>query len=136
MSRFPSGDLQVVTRGGDRLLFNHRDVALSRIRVAELLVSSEGPSGPLVFQIPVYEIEEIPPHAYTDLPSRDENLDGYVLWHVREAEWEDGKTLTEPIKLSERKIWGGATSPETRVGREVVQVDTEPERPAIPTGSQ
>lgn len=136
MSRFPSGDLQVVTRGGDRLLFNHRDVALSWIRVAELLVSSEGPSGPFVFQIPVYQIEGIPPLAYTGLPSRDENLDGYVLWHVREAEWEDGYALTQPVKLSERKVWGGATFPETRVDREIVQVDTEPERPAIPTGSQ
>jgi len=135
MSRFPSGDLQVVTRGGDRLLFNHRDAALSRIRVAELLVSVES-SEPFVFQIPVYEIEEIPSHSYTGLPSRDENLDGYILWHVREAEWEDGYALTDPLKLSERKVWGGATFPETRVDREVVRVDTEPERPAIPTGSQ
>lgn len=133
MSQFPSGPLQVVVQLDTRLLFNHRDVELRSILLAELLVSSRGASGPFVFPAPVYEIEVLPPHSYTELPSADEKLDGYSLWHVREAEWEDGETLTEPTKLSERKLWGGATFSESHVQREVQHLHTEPSRSAIPT---
>jgi hypothetical protein len=106
---------------------------LKRILLAELLVSSGGASGPFVFPAPVYEVEELPAHSYTKLPSADEKLDGYTLWHIREAEWEDGKTLTEPIKLSERKLWGGATFSENLVQRTVRHLHTEPSRPATGT---
>lgn len=134
VSRFPSGSLQVVVQLDSRLLFNHRDAELKRILLAELLISSGGASGPFVFPAPVYEIEGLPPHSYMELPSSDEYLDGYRLWHIREAEWEDGKTLTEPIKLSERKLWGGATFSEAHVQREAEHLHTEPSRSAL-TGS-
>ena len=131
VSQFPSGDLQVVVQLDTRLLFNHRDVRVERVRLAELLVSSGGPSGPFVFPAPVYRIERLPSQSYTELPSSDEKLDGYTLWHIREAEWEDGKSLTEPIKLPERKLWGGATFSENLVQREVRHLNTEPSRPAV-----
>jgi hypothetical protein len=130
VSQFPSGPLQVVVQLDTRFLFNHRDAELKRILLAELLVSSGGASGPFVFPAPVYEIEKLPPRSYTELPSAD-GLDGYSLWHIREAEWEDGRTLTEPIKLSERKLWGGATFSEAHVQREVQHLHTEPSRSAI-----
>ena len=131
MSQFSSGDCQVVVQLDARLLFNHRDAKLERILLAELLVSSGGASGPFVFPAPVYEIEGLPPHSYTELPSPREKLDGYTLWHIREAEWEDGEPLTKPIKLSERKLWGGATFSEAHVQRDVVPLHTEASRPAV-----
>ncbi len=131
MSQFPSGPLQVVVQLDTRFLFNHRGSELKRILLSELLVSSGGASGPFVFPAPVYQIQDLPPHSYTELPSADEKLDGYSLWHVREAEWEDGKTLMEPVKLSERKLWGGATFSEAHVQREVQHLHTEPSRPAV-----
>ena len=134
MSRFPSGNLQVVSQLGTRLLFNHRDAELKHIRLAELLVSSGGASGPFVFPAPVYRIEELPSHSYTKLPSSDEKLDGYTLWHIREAEWDDGIALNEPIKLSELRRWGGATFSENLVQRTVRHLHTEPSRPA--TGNE
>ncbi len=131
MSRFPSGPLQVVVQPDTRFLFNHRDVELRSILLAELLVSSVGASRPFVFPAPVYEIEELPPRSYTELPCSDEKLDGYSLWHIREAEWGDGESLTDPIKLSERKLWGGATFSEAHFQREVQHLHTEPSRPAV-----
>lgn len=138
MSQFPSGDCQVVVQLDTRLLFNHRDAKLERILLAELLVSSGGASGPFVFPAPIYgiyEIEGLPAQSYTELPSSDEKLDGYTLWHIREAEWEDGKTLTDPVKIGERKLWGGATFSENLVQREVRHLHTEPSRSAIETES-
>ena len=131
MSQFPSGDCQVVVQLDTRLLFNHRDAKLERILLAELLVSSGGASGPFVFPAPVYEVEELPAHSYTKLPSTDEKLDGYTLWRIREAEWEDGEPLTKPIKLSELRRWGGAAFSEAHVQREVQHLHTEPSRPAV-----
>lgn len=131
MSQFPSGDCQVVVQLDTRLLFNHRDAKLERILLAELLVSSGGASGPFVFPAPVYEVEGLPPHSYTELPASDEKLDGYTLWRMDKAEWRDGRALTEPIKLSERKLWGGATFSEAHVQREVQHLHTEPSRPAV-----
>jgi len=131
VSQFPSGSLQVVVQLDTRFLFNHRDAELKRILLADLLVSSGGASGPFVFPAPVYQIGGLPPRSYTELPSADEKLDGYSLWHIREAKWGDGRTLTEPTKLSERKLWGGATFSEAHVQREVQHLHTEPSRPAI-----
>lgn len=135
VSSFPSRELQVVSQLGTRLLFNHRDAELKRILLAELLVSAGGASGPFVFPAPIYEIEGLPAQSYTELPSSDEKLDGYTLWHIREAEWEDEKTLTDPVKIGERKLWGGATFSENLVQREVRHLHTEPSRSAIETES-
>lgn len=134
MSAFPSGDLQVVAQPCARYLFNHRDAALSRVRLAELVVSSGGPQDPVVFEAPVYKTGDLPSHSYTELPSRRRHVDGYVLWRIGEAEWEDQKTVTSRAKLSERKIWGGAIFSEILVRREVRRIDTEPARPAVISG--
>lgn len=68
MSTFPARDLQVVAQPCARCLFNHRDEELSRIRLAELVVSSGGPQGPVVFEAPVYKTGGLPSHSYTELP--------------------------------------------------------------------
>lgn len=132
MTSFPSGDLQVVVQPGQRFLFNHRDKALKRVQLADLLVTSnEGSNaGPFVFPAPVYRICDIPPHTYVRLPSKDESLDGYTLWRIDEATWADGKRLEKQKTLSERRLWGGAVFSETQVQREVEHLRTEPERPA------
>lgn len=134
MSSFPSGDLQVVVQTGDRYLFNHRDAALERVQIADLLVTSnEGSAvGPYVFPAPVYEVQTVPPHAYVQLPSRDDHLDGYTLWRIDAAEWEDGRSIDAPLIMPQRKLWGGAVFTERQVQREVKHLRTEPERQATP----
>lgn len=132
MSSFPSGKLQFVSKGNTRYLFNHRDEKVVRVQFADLLISSnEG--APFVFPAPVYEVKHIPPHAYVELPSRDQHLDGYMLLRIDEAEWHDGQTVTDPLKLSERSLWGGAVFSEEKADRELKQLRTEPERRAKTT---
>lgn len=133
MSSFPSGDIQFVSKVGDRYLFNHRDEKLVRVQFADLLISSNEGGVPFVFPAPVYEVKHIPPHAYIELPARDQQLDGYMLLRIDEAEWDDGQTVTDPLKLSERSLWGGAVFSEEKADRELKQLRTEPERRAKTT---
>lgn len=131
MSAFPAGDLQVVAQPCARYLFNHRDSKLKVACLAELVVSSGGPQGPVVFEAPVYKTGGLPSHSYIELPSRRRHVDGYVLWRIDKADWGDGKTLAEPIKIGERRLWGGATFSENYVKREVRHLHTEPSRSAV-----
>jgi hypothetical protein len=133
MSSFAEGDLQVINQLDTRYLFNHRDVDLKHVQLADLRVTAIYTEVPIVFRAPVYVIEDLPSQSYTELPPPRRKA-GYSLWRIDKATWVDGERMDPRRKLSELSLWGGATFSQTEVQCKIEHIHTEPMRPAKTTG--
>jgi hypothetical protein len=103
--RYRHDRLGVLVVGSSRYLFNRSDVGLKYLQLGDVVETHTGdPDAPLyTYPIPCYEIKDLPPHSYIQLPGQE--LGGMQSWEIARAEWEDGRVEEESESLLEHKIW-------------------------------
>jgi hypothetical protein len=105
----------VLVVGSSRYLFNRSDVTLESLQLGDVLQThkEDGQDTLYTYPIPSYEVRDLPPHSYAQLP--DQKMGGMQSWKIARAEWGDGTVEEDSTSLLEHKIWSLVNFEETEV---------------------